>query len=246
MSKTISMNADKNVIALIPARGGSKGVPRKNLRSLAGKPLVAHSIERALESGTVTKTVCSTDDEEIAGVARDCGAEVPFLRPPELASDTATDADYAIHAVSWLEENQEWVADFLVILWPTCPLRSSQHIDEAVDLLSKHPDADSVVSVITPAKSPYKMWRMTDQKFLVPLLTSEVFEQYAGPRQRLPKVLAPNGYVHVVRASTLLRSGSILGMKVLPYEMNARHCIDIDTEEDFEVAEAAIRKSLNQ
>jgi len=230
-----------NVLGLVPARGGSKGLPRKNLRPLAGIPLVAHSIRHSLGARLITRTVCSTDDPEIAAVARHHGAEVPFMRPAHLASDVATDADYSWHAVAWLRDNEGWLADVVVILWPTCPARRSADIDGAVQTLLDRPDADAVASVVVPPKSPYKMWRRTDAGFLVPLVTSHVFEQFAGPRQRLPEVLAPNGYVHVVRAEILLRYKSILGHRVLPYEMTPDACIDIDSEEDFAAAEVWLR-----
>lgn len=236
-------NQEPKILGLIPARGGSKVVPRKNLRMLGNRPLVEYSIREAMSSGCITRTVCSTDDAEIAETARRCGAEVPFLRPAELAGDASTDADYTIHAVEWLRDNEGWLAHLVVILWPTCPLRKTSDIDGAVRMLLDNPDADSVVSVIPPQKSPYKMWRRTDAGYLVPLLTSHVFEQFAGPRQRLPEVLAPNGYVHVVRAETVLQSSSILGFKVLPYEMDAAECIDIDSEEDFKIAEALMHNS---
>ena len=140
------------------------------------------------------------------------GRRCRFCGPPSWAADASTDADYTIHALEWLRDHQDWLADAVVILWPTCPLRRASDIDGAIQTLLDHPDADSVVSVVPPHKSPYKMWRRTDAGYLVPLLTSNVFEQFAGPRQRLPEVLAPNGYVHVVRAQTVLRSASILGL----------------------------------
>lgn len=237
----VGENRVENVLAIVPARGGSKGLPGKNLRLLGGVPLIAHSVRVALESSYITRTICSTDCPAIAEAARKVGAEVPFMRPAELASDSSTDADYAVHAVSWLREHEEWLPEIVVILWPTCPLRRVQDVDGALQVLLADSAADSVVSVLRPSKSPYKMWRKTDQDYLVPLLTSNIFEQYAGPRQRLPEVLAPNGYVHAVRTRALVQSASILGLKTLPFEMDAVHCIDIDTEEDFEIAEAELK-----
>ena len=204
--------------------------------------MVAHSVRVSQACEAISRTICSTDDDEIARTASEYGAEVPFKRPAAMAADTSTDADYALHAVEWLRDNEGWTPDILVILWPTCPLRSAQQVAEAVDILEGDPDADSVVSVVNPAKSPYKMWRRTTSKYLVPLLTSEVFEQFAGPRQRLPEVLAPNGYVHGVRTSTLLRTKSVLGLRVLPYKMDAAECVDIDTEEDLAKAESLLRR----
>jgi CMP-N,N'-diacetyllegionaminic acid synthase len=226
------------VLGLIPARGGSKGVPRKNVRLLAGKPLVAHSIQQAKDSRYINRVICTTEDPEIADIARDWGAEVPFLRPPELAQDTSTDPDYTFHALEWLRDYEGWLADIVVILWPTCPTRHTIDIDKALELMFENPDAHSVVSVVRPDKSPYKMWRRTTTKFVSPLLTSDVFEQFSTSRQRLPEVLAPNGYIHLVRADIVLRDHSILGFKVMPYDMGTEPIIDIDSESDFQRAEA--------
>jgi N-acylneuraminate cytidylyltransferase len=227
-----------NVLGLIPARGGSKGVPRKNVRLLAGKPLVAHSIQQARASKYITRVVCSTEDPQIADIAQEWGAEVPFFRPPELAQDHSTDPDYTQHAVAWLRDHEGWLADIVVILWPTCPTRQTSDIDKALELMFENQDAHSVVSVVRPDKSPYKMWRRTTTKFVSPLLTSDVFEQFSTSRQSLPEVLAPNGYIHLVRADIVLRDHSILGFKVMPYDMGTEPVIDIDSESDFLQAEA--------
>ncbi len=226
----------QNILGLIPARGGSKRIPRKNILKLAGKPLLAHSIQHAKISKYINKVVCSTDDDEIAEIALKWGAEVPFRRPPTLATDCSTDPGYTKHALEWLLNNEEWLADIVVILWPTCPTRRSQDIDLALELMFDNPDAHSVIGVVKPSKSPYKMWRRTITKFMVPLLTSEVFEQYSCSHQRLPEVFAPNGYIHIVRADIVLRDNSIIGYKVMPYVMEGP-IIDIDTNKDFEVAE---------
>lgn len=226
------------ILGLIPARGGSKGIPRKNIRLLAGKPLIAHSIQQAKQSKYITRVICTTEDQEIADIARDWGAEVPFLRPMDLAQDQSTDPDYTLHALEWLRDHEGWLVDIVVILWPTCPTRRSTDIDQALELMFDNPDAHSVVSVVRPDKSPYKMWRRTSTKFVSPLLTSDVFEQFSTSRQRLPEVLAPNGYIHLVRADIVLRDHSILGFKVLPYDMGTEPVIDIDSESDFQRAEA--------
>lgn len=235
-----------NILGLIPARGGSKGVPRKNIRKLADKPLIAHSVEHAKESKYINRVVCSTEDNEIANIARDWGAEVPFLRPQKYAVDHATDPEYTKHAIEWLRDNENWLADIVVILWPTCPTRRSLDIDKALEMVFENQDAHSVISVVRPEKSPYKMWRQTTTKFMSPLLTSDIFEQFSTSRQRLPEVLAPNGYIHIVRSDIVLRDGSIVGFKVMPYDMGTEPIIDIDSEGDFIRAEEYLAKFMRK
>ena len=189
--------------------------------------------------GALCAAACNNnEDAEIAAIARDWGAEAPFVRPRELALDHSTDPDYTKHAVEWLRDNENWLADIVVILWPTCPTRKVKDIDKALELMFENQDAHSVISVVRPDKSPYKMWRPTTTKFMTPLLTSNVFEQFSTGRQQLPEVLAPNGYIHIVRADIVLRDESILGFKVLPYDMGTEVVIDIDSEHDFNRAEA--------
>ena len=235
-----------NILGIVPARGGSKGVPRKNIRMLSGKPLLAHSIQHGKESKYISRVVCSTEDEEIAEVAMKWGAEAPFRRPDEYAADYANDAGFTKHAIEWLRDNEKWMPDLVAILRPTCPTRRASDVDRAIELLCDNPDAHSVLSVVDAPKTPYKMWRRTTSKFIVPLLTCEVFEQYNCARQLLPQVLAPNGYIHVVRANIVIRDMSIFGFKVIGYDMGDEPIIDIDTEEDFEKAEANLRRLSNQ
>src|SRR5512139_3426113 len=133
-----------NILALIPARGGSKGIPRKNIRSFAGYPLIAWSIAAAKQSSCVTRIIVSTDDEEIASVAREYGAEAPFLRPAELAQDNTTDLPVFEHALQWLADNEGYKPDVLVQLRPTSPIRPKDCVDNAVRILMEHADADCV------------------------------------------------------------------------------------------------------
>ena len=146
------------VLAIIPARGGSKGIPRKNIRSFAGHPLIAWSIAAAKQSHLVTRIIVSTDDEEIAVVARRLGAEVPFLRPSELAQDLSVDLPLFEHALSWLKEHEGYQPDILIQLRPTSPIRPIEMVDGAVQMLLDHPEAHSVRGVIPSGQNPYKMW----------------------------------------------------------------------------------------
>ena len=152
------MVATPEVLALIPARGGSKGIPRKNIREFAGAPLIAYSIAAGLRANTVTRVIVSTDDEEIAEVARAWGAEVPFLRPAELANDETPDYPVFCQALEWLAEHEGYRPEIVVQLRPTSPVRPITCVDDAVNLLLAHPEADCVRGVVPAGQNPYKMW----------------------------------------------------------------------------------------
>lgn len=205
------------ILALIPARGGSKGIYRKNLLSIAGKPLVAYSIEHALKCQLVTRTIVSTDDEEIGQVASELGAEVPFKRPAEHATDLATDFQVFKHALEWLRANEGYEPELVIHLRPTDPVRKSERIDAAIELMLQHPEADSLRSVSVASHTPYKMWRM-EHGYLRPLLELEdIPEAHSMPRQSLPTTYAHVGYVDVIRPRTILTLNSMVGRLVLPY-----------------------------
>jgi CMP-N,N'-diacetyllegionaminic acid synthase len=227
------------VLALIPARGGSKSIPRKNLLRLAGKPLVAYSIEQALASGFVTRTIVSTDDEEIASVARAHGAEVPFMRPAEFAQDDSTDLDVFRHALATLRDREGYTCECVVHLRPTGPVRRVAVIDEAIELMLRRTDADSLRSVTWPAHTPYKMWRISDG-YLTPLLAVEgVAEPHSQPRQRLPEVFWQNGYVDIVRPRVVLERGLMCGDRTIPFVVH-EPVLEIDYLENIPAVEAAL------
>jgi N-acylneuraminate cytidylyltransferase len=225
-----------DVLALIPARGGSKGIPRKNLRLVGGRPLVARSIDHARASRRITRVIVSTDDLEIAAVARREGAEVPFLRPAELAGDATLDLPVFRHALRWLETQEGYRPELVVHLRPTSPFRDPARIDEAVELMLSHPDADALKSVCLAAQTPYKMWT-AEGGLLQPLLALPgEAEPYNLPRQALPRVVWQNGYVDVLRPSVLLERGLMHGHRILAFEVSADH-VDIDDEESLRRAE---------
>ena len=229
------------VLALIPARGGSKGIPRKNLLVLAGRPLIAYSIEQALTSPRITRTIVSTDDEEIADVARRFGAEVPFLRPAEFAQDLSPDIDVFRHALTWLAENEGYRPELVVHLRPTGPVRRVELIDQAIDLLASHPEADAVRSVSWPIQTPYKMWRIVDG-YLKPLLRIEGLPDCQSmPRQTLPEVYWQNGYVDVLRPRAVLEMNSMWGRKALPFVVQ-EPIYELDYEDSIPRLEAALRR----
>ena len=229
------------ILALIPARGGSKSIPRKNIRPLAGHPLVAYSIAAALQSGLISRTIVSTDDEEIAHIARMLGAEAPFLRPTEYALDNTTDFPVFIHALEWLKENEGYQPDIVVQLRPTSPLRPPECVDQAVQLLLDHPEADSVRGVIPSGQNPYKMWRLNDQGHMTPLLSLDgVAEPSNAPRQELPQTYWQTGHIDAIRVSTILNKHSLSGEVILPLNLDPRYAIDIDTLRDWHRAEWVI------
>jgi CMP-N,N'-diacetyllegionaminic acid synthase len=221
------MYKEHRVLAVISARGGSKGVPRKNVRLLAGKPLITWTIEQAAQSRYIDRVIVSSEDEEICQVAKESGAEAPFVRPAELASDTASGVDVLCHAV----ENVGGDYDYVVLLQPTSPLRESTDIDAAIEFCVSRA-AKSVVSVAEATKSPYWMYQMKEGGELTP-----VVEDAATNRQQLPQSYALNGALYVLEVPTLLANRKILDGQTLGYVMPAERSYDIDSETDFLICE---------
>ena len=232
-------------ISLIPARGGSKGIPRKNITLLAGKPLIAFSIEDSLNCPQIERTIVSTDDPEIAEIAIKYGAEVPFIRPTELAQDDTPDFPVFFHALNWLLENEGFCPDLIVQLRPTTPLRPPGMIEKALQMLKDDDQADSVRSVREPPSSPYKMWKKTDT-YLTPFVKLEDGESYNLPRQKLPEVFFHDGLLDVIRASTIMKKKSITGDKILPITTeNSFWAVDIDNPIDLVMAEKFLQHNQN-
>lgn len=230
------------VLALIPARGGSKSIPRKNLIEIAGKPLIAWSIVHALESARITRVVVSTEDAEIAAVAEQCGAEVPFRRPAEYAQDLSPDIDVFRHALRFLADSEGYEPDIVVHLRPTGPVRRVQYIDAAIDLLASQPEADAVRSVSVVHQTPYKMWQLSDDGAMTPLLSmAGVPDCQSRPRQILPLVYWQNGYVDVLRPRAVLEKESMWGDRVLPFIVEAG-LFDLDYPEDIPPVEQALNR----
>lgn len=227
------------VLALIPARGGSKGIPRKNLLRVGGRPLVAYPIATARESRLITRTIVSTDDAEIAEASREAGAEVPFLRPAEYAHDTATDLDVFQHALTWLREHEGYRCDLVVHLRTTAPVRRADVVDEAITRMLATPDAHALRSVSRPHQSPFKMWRPVGA-FIEPLVPVQgLAEAHSQPRQILPEVFWQSSYVDIVRPEVVLELGLIAGERVLPFLIDDPSP-DLDDLEDIPALEAAL------
>jgi YrbI family 3-deoxy-D-manno-octulosonate 8-phosphate phosphatase len=197
--------------------------------------LIAWSIAAGLQAHTVNRVIVSTDDDEIADVARECGAEVPFMRPPELAQDRTTDLPVFEHALKWLEDIEGYRPDIVVQLRPTSPIRPKDCVDEAVKILIKNADADCVRGVVPAGQNPYKMWRFNgfDQP-MKPLLEVEgIAEPYNAPRQALPQTYWQTGHIDAIRTSTITRKHSLTGNNIYPLVIDPRYTVDIDTPSDW-------------
>jgi len=229
------------VLAVVGARSGSKGIPNKNIKPLADKPLMAWIIEAALRSELVTKVIVSTDSAKYASIAGSSGAEVPFYRPAHLSGDNEPDFTYLYHAAVWCAGNL-WQPDIILRLPPTSPLCTTESIEVCIQLLIDNPAADSSRTITEVSKHPYKMWKKNG-KYIEPFLEENVTGKDAHnmPRQGFPKV-----YDHVdviaLRWETLVEKKQMAGKKVAFHIIPKEQAIDIDTELDFLVAEALIKK----
>ena len=262
------------VLAIIPARSGSKSVIDKNIRIVAGKPMLAWSIEHAKASRLINRVIVSTDSEKYADIAREYGAEVPFIRPEEYATDTALDIDVFRHALNWLAENEGYHPDIVVQLRPTYPKRNPKDIDAMIEMLANASEADSVRSVALAGEVPYKMWvlpgnvsarewssriQRAELENEAPAqqggvsgacigrlwpLIQDIPECYNMPRQELPQVFYQNACIDVMRASAVLEKKSMTGDCILGYLMSEN--LDIDTEIELLKAEAEMLRAENE
>jgi len=226
------------ILALIPARSGSKSVPHKNTRPIAGKPLMVHSIDHAKACSKISRIIVSTDSEDYAKIANEHGAETPFLRPDTISGDFATDLEAFKHTLDWLKEHEQYEPDLIIHLRPTHPVRDVFDIDNMIDLLINNPEADSVRSLTPAPETPYKMWRKAEGNTILPAAECGIAEAYNMPRQKLPDVFLHNGCIDVLKASTITKLNSMSGNCILGYEMD--YGFDIDTEEQFRIAELAL------
>jgi CMP-N,N'-diacetyllegionaminic acid synthase len=228
-----------NIVTVIPARGGSKSIPKKNIRHLNGKPLLAYSIEYSLKCELVDRTIVSTDSEEIGQIAKDYGAEVPFIRPSELATDDTPDYPVFRHALDFLENYIKDTIDIIILLRPTSPLRPEGLIERGLQLIKENPDFNSVRSVATTNEHPYRQWKQ-EGRFITGY-EEIVHEPYNLERQKLPPVLFQTGDIEIISRQTL-KDGSISGSKVLPLIINHEEMFDIDYEYDIKLAENRLNK----
>jgi CMP-N,N'-diacetyllegionaminic acid synthase len=237
-----------SVLGVVTARGGSKGIPGKNLKLLRGKPLIAYTIDAARDSAVFERLILSTEDPAIAEVGRRCGCEVPFWRPAELARDDTPHLPVMQHAVQWLDERESYRPDFVMILQPTSPFRGPQHIREAVRLLESN-DADSVVGVTAVAAHvhPMRMLRVDAAGEARLFVSGESVRRRINRRQDLPEAWAINGAVYVFRRALLFDAEpSLYGDRCLAYVMPAADSLSIDDPEDWNEAERLLERVATQ
>lgn len=225
------------ILGLVVARGGSKGLPRKNVLPLAGKPLIVHTIEAARAAKRLARTILSSDDAEIIEVARAAGCETPFVRPVELAGDRSSTVDVALHALDWLERAEGRPVDALVMLPATAPLRRAEHIDEAVARLLDSPATEAVVAVTEADYPPYWMLSIRDDRL------SWLFPEgaRADHRQQLPAAYRPNGSIYAIRVAALRAQKTFYPVATAPYLMAREASVNIDTPLDLRLAELLLR-----
>ncbi len=231
------MVENSEVLAIVPARGSSRSIPGKNKRLLAGHPLLAYSVAAGLQSEGANRVIVSTDDEEMADVARRYGAEVPFLRPPELALDDTPDLPVFQHALKWLFDQDGYRPEIVIQLRPTSPFRPPNCVDRAIAILEDNPEADSVRGVVLSGQNPYKMWRIGEEGRLSPLLTEGLKEAFNMPRQALPATYWQTGHVDAIRTETITEKASMSGDTILPLLLDSAYTMDIDNEWQWEQSE---------
>lgn len=241
------MDNDKKILGIIPARGGSKSIPRKNIKPFCGKPLIAWSIQALKESGVCDRVIVSTDDREIADTAARFGAEIPFIRPAELAEDTTPTLPVLQHAISWLKENEEYNPDYVLLLEPPSVSKRPFHMREAADLLLKT-GADSVVSLaeVPGVFSPYWQLRVGN-KNKIELFTGGTIKNIIRRRQDLPKSYYRNSAIYIFKTGCLFaQEPSLYGEDMRGYITDSKYAMDIDIPEDWVVAEMLFKKILDE
>ena len=219
-------------------------MPRKNIKMIAGKPLIVWTIEEAKKSKYIDRIIVSTDDPEIAKIAKKHGAEVPFLRPKEISGDLSTDVEFLTHALEYLRDEEGYEPHIVLRLPPSSPLRTAAHIDEGIETLLEDDSLDAVRPIIETPKHPYKFWK-TSGKLLEPFLPESFTghkEPHNLPRQLFPKVYMHTGAMDVLRPETILVKKSTSGDKLGYFVMSQESAVNIDTPLDFELAELLLKK----
>jgi len=238
------MSTNKKIIyAIIPARGGSKSLPQKNIQEYKGQPLMTHSIKQALACPLITKTIVTTDSQTYAQIAEEAGAEVPFIRPTPISQDLSTDLEFMEHYIMHCITNKLQVPDILVQLRPTYPNRPVLLIAHTIQDFLKHYDTHTSLRTVIPIeKSAFKMYTLTEPNTLTPIVKSfpNLTEPYNRCRQELPQTYLHNGCIDIIKTSTIISQHSVTGDNILPYVMLPTDNHDIDTKDDLKKSEKAI------
>lgn len=229
------------IYSLIQARGGSKEVPKKNIKLLGGYPLIAYSIIASKLSKHIKRIIVSTDSSEISEVAQKYGAGVPFLRPAEFAQDVSTDLDVFTHAIKWLEEKEGQLPDLIIQLRPTTPIRDAELIDSAIERIRNNPEATSLRSAHELTEPPQKMFQIDAAGFWTGFFPSDPRPEYYNlPRQTFPSAYHPNGYVDIIRPDFVKKTGLLYGPRILGFI--TPFTVEIDRPEDFDYLEYCFQK----
>lgn len=228
------------IVAIIPARSGSKGIPRKNIRKLGGYPLIAYAIVACRLSKKIERIIVSTDSAEFANIADTYGAEIPFLRPSELAQDNSKDIEFIEHAINWFNNNEDTIPEYIVEIRPTTPLRDPGIIDVAIDKIIQNPVATSLRSIHETRESHCKLFGIKDD-YLVGLCPEDPRPEYYNlPRQNFLPTYEANGYVDIIKSSTVLKLRSLHGPKILPFF--TPNIGEVDTIDDLDYIEYMLNK----
>ena len=226
-----------DIVAIIPARSGSKSLVDKNIKELSGHPLIAYSIAAAKLSKKIDRVIVSTNSQEYVDIARQYGAEVPFIRPDEFSTDTATDKDFLVHAMNWLEENEGRTPEYWVHLRPTTPLRNVEIVDNAIDEIMQDKSATSLRSGHKAPESPLK-WFVKDDRYFKGLVSGE---DYNLPKEAFKQVYIPDGFVDIVKSSFVMNNKEIHGDKMIGFESPV--CTEVDSVEEFEYIQYQLDKN---
>ena len=236
------------ILAFIPARAGSMRVPHKNIKVLHGKPLIAYTIEAAIRSRYINRVVVSTNSEVIADIASKSGAEVPFMRPENISQADSTEMEFFEHALDWLAENESYIPDLIVLLYPTSPLRKTASIDSAIETMLAHPEADSLRSIKKCSEHPHKMWQIEDGYLKSFVKGEKRCDTHTLSYHLLPEVYIQNASIYITKPSTIRDKHSTTGNIIIPFIMDEIESIDINNPPDFMLAEMVIkgeRKEVN-
>ena len=233
------------ILAFIPARGGSKRIPKKNIKLLKGRPLIAYTIEAAKKSKYINRIVVSTDSEEIADIVKQFDAEVPFLRPGGISKADSTEMEFFNHALDWYIKNENYVPDLIVLLYPTSRFRKAESMDKAIEEMLKNPEADSLRSIRLCSEHPYKMW-VIEKGYLKPFMREKNMNIHTLSYQLLPTVYIQNASIYITKSSTIKNKKSPTGDIIIPFIMDEIESIDINSPLDFVFAEMILKNSRNE
>lgn len=232
-----------SVLCLVPARSGSLGVPRKNIRLFDGHPLLAWSVIAAKATKGIDRTIITTDCPEMAAAGKKYGAEAPFLRPAEIAKDRSIDVEYMLHALDWLQKEDGWIPDYIVQLRPTTPLRKTEVISAALEAFIGDPTASSLRSAHLLVDPPQKLFQIVNGRFQGFFPDDPRPDYFNLPRQTFPKTYKPNGYVDVIRVETLKRTGRLYGSEIFAWVTPT--AFQVDSEEDLVFLEWILKRDGN-